>query len=110
MTYVRLRNDKEIEELENRDTCFAVCEKLAWLYIVKDNLEKKMTVSNNKISVSDAMNSSVKSNKGETEFMTYASKVSNARLNAVIDRHLSDLKVIMPNWYNKIIGDIKKLA
>ena len=30
----------EIEEMENRETSYATIQKLAWLYVVKDHMEK----------------------------------------------------------------------
>lgn len=32
--------EEEIINLEKRDTSYAVCERLAWLYIVRDHLKK----------------------------------------------------------------------
>lgn len=32
--------EEEILNLEKRDTSYAVCERLAWLYIVRDHLKK----------------------------------------------------------------------
>lgn len=32
--------EEEILDLEKRDTSYAVCERLAWLYIVRDHLKK----------------------------------------------------------------------
>ena len=31
--------EEEILDLEKRDTSYAVCERLAWLYIVRDHLK-----------------------------------------------------------------------
>ena len=33
--------EEEILDLEKRDTSYAVCERLAWLYTVRDHLKKK---------------------------------------------------------------------
>lgn len=32
--------EEEILDLEKRDTSYAVCERLAWLYTVRDHLKK----------------------------------------------------------------------
>ena len=33
--------EEETLDLEKRDTSYAVCERLAWLYTVRDHLKKK---------------------------------------------------------------------
>ena len=42
--------EKEIEKLENKDTSYSICEKLAILYIVRDHLKENHKESNHMIS------------------------------------------------------------
>lgn len=93
--------NEEIEDLESRDTCYAVCEKLAWLYIVREQLEKKMPVkhSDTSISFTKVMN--------DTEFLECARKLDKEKLLSFFNMIMNDMKVVMPAQYNSIMTKLR---
>ena len=94
--------EREIIELEKRDTSYAVCERLAWLYTVRDHLkEKKMPV------VAEAH----KTGKlAESEFLETASEVDYTELMRILDNHMTCIKAVCPKEYDAIMSQIRMLA
>lgn len=88
--------EKEIAELENRNTCYSVCEKLAWLYIVKDHMFNN---ANDKFE-SDIFSS-------DNEFYEFANYLEKDKLIKVLSEHMEKLKVLHPNEYYEIIEALK---
>lgn len=65
--------EEEILDLEKRDTSYAVCERLAWLYTVRDHLKKP--------TVDDAvMEQRITDELTGSEFLKAASNVDYAAL------------------------------
>lgn len=89
--------EREISELEARETTYKVCERLAWLYVCRDHLTPS------------------ESNDGRTQFMMgsefleAASGVSYTALMRVIDEHMSALAVVNPRQYQAVIDRIREL-
>lgn len=88
--------NETILELEQKDTCFSVVDKLADCYIVRDHLV--------------AQQPKPKTGKlAGSPFLQAASGVDVAALLAVIDEHLEAVKVLYPAEYDAIIDRIKSL-
>lgn len=89
--------EREIEEVEaTRDTTYRVCERLAWLYIVRDHLLPKGSDD-----TTETMSGS--------EFLRAASGVSYKALMNVIDEHMSALAVVNPREYEAVMGRIRAI-
>lgn len=91
--------EREIDELESRDTSYKLCERLAWLYIVRDNLLGKLPRKN--MGYSSEMHGS--------EFLEAASEVDLMELMAVLDEHMEAVKVVHPKEYEAVIRRIRGL-
>jgi hypothetical protein len=90
--------EKEILALEKKDTSYAVVERLAWLYIVRDHL-KGETVEDTK-------------RTGEmsgSEFIETCSEVPMPELMGVLNEHMDAIKVVHPKEYMAVINRIEKL-
>lgn len=91
--------EREINELEARgDTTYSLCERLSWLYIVRDHLlpEKKPELR----SVNPM---------GGSEFLEAASGVSCEDVLKILDTHMSALQIVQPKEYNSIMRKIRAL-
>lgn len=84
--------DKTILDLEQHDTTFATCEKLAWLYIVKDHLT----------CVQKTGTKTVPQQVGSDFLETCAGVEVGALLN-ILDEHMKLISVLYPREYSVII-------
>lgn len=88
--------NETILELEQSDTSFSVCEKLAACYTVRDHLVSKQP----------------KPKTGRlagSEFLQAASGVDVAALLAVIDEHLQAVRVLYPEEYKAVVERVKAI-
>lgn len=90
--------EREILELElRRDTTYAVCERLAWLYIVCDHL-------------ADGNPQPDVPKVGGTEFLDLCSHVPYLALMGVLDEHMTALSVVQPKEYESIMSKLRALG
>lgn len=90
--------EREILELEmRRDTTYAVCERLAWLYIVRDHL-------------TDRTDAQTTAKVGGTDFLDTCSEVPYVALMGVLDEHMTALSVVQPREYESIMTKLRTLA
>lgn len=92
----------EILDLEKRDTSYAVCERLAWLYIVRDHL-KKPTVD------ATAMEPRITGELTGSEFLKAASSVDYAALMGILDKRMECIKAVCPKEYGVVMSQIYAL-
>lgn len=85
--------ERTIIELESKETSFAVCEKLSYLYIVRDHIKP----------------SSAAEFRSDSEFMKSLSCKSSASVWKVLDELMTTIKVIQPRLYEATISEIKKI-
>ena len=89
--------EREINKLEIRgDTTYSVCERLSWLYTVRDHMTSKKK---------DA----VIPDYSGSEFLELASGVSCQALLNVINEHLEALRIVYPKSYDAVIDKIRSL-
>lgn len=93
--------DKTILDLEQHDTTYATCEKLAWLYIVKDHLANTPLQN---------VSRETSPEFGNSEFLFVASNVDIIDLMKILDEHMDVVRLIMPNEYESLIRKIRELA
>ena len=90
--------EREINELEARgDTTYAICERLSWLYVVRDHLrpvreETRMTQQ-----------------LAGSEFLEAASGVSYPALMRILDEHMDAIKVVHWREYDNVLAKIRAL-
>ena len=90
--------EREIVELEARgETTYAQCERLCWLYTVRDHLRP-----------TKEENSYTKSLTG-SEFLEIASGVDYHALMAILDEHMEALRIVQPKEYESVMAKIKQL-
>ena len=90
--------EREIDEVEARsDTTYRACERLAWLYIVRDHLRP------------ETKNAKTQHLSG-SEFLEAASGVSYPALMEVLDEHVQTLAVVQPRAYSSLIRKIRELS
>lgn len=90
--------EREINELEARgETTYAQCERLCWLYTVRDHLRpvKEETAQTNSLTGS--------------EFLEAASGVSYPALMKILNEHMDALKVVQPKEYESVMAKILQL-
>ena len=81
-----------ILELEQKDTCFSVCEKLADLYIVRDHLREYSPVADNKIQL-----------KGASDFLQMVNGRNTDEVWKLIDELADTVKVLHPQVYAELM-------
>jgi len=90
--------EREINELEARgDTTYSICERLSWLYVVRDHLRP---VREETRTTQDLRGS---------EFLEAASGVPYPALMRILDEHMSALQVVQPKEYDLVMGKIGQL-
>ncbi len=88
--------ENDIAELEKRDTCFATCERLAWLYIVRDHL-KGYNVSPEAVI---ALN-------GSSEFLQAVNGKNPERIMPIMDELAEAIKTLHPRMYSELMEKVK---
>lgn len=90
--------ERTILELEKRDTTYATCERLAWLYIVHDHLTQRIVQE--------------KARAAEMEgspFLAACSGADIAEILRVVNEHMEAVRVFYPKEYSAVIEKIKNI-
>ena len=90
--------EREILDLEKKDTTYAVCERLAWLYIVRDNVKAQMVEEKKRAG-----------HAGESTFLMACEGVEIGALLRVLDQHMEAVQVIYPKEYSAVVERIKAI-
>lgn len=85
--------EKTILELESKDTSYAVCEKLAYLYIVRDHIKPS---------------GSIQKNTG-SEFSRSISGKDSAGVLSIIEELMQTISIVHPKLYQSTINALKQL-
>ena len=89
--------NKTILDLEtNRDTTYATCERLAWLYIVRDHLMQKM--SKEPLAL-----------EGESEFLMAVNGKCGDAVWKIMDELAETVKMLHPRVYESVIRKLNDL-
>lgn len=89
--------DRAILEHEERDTTYANCEKLAWLYIVRDH------VTGNTVRQSLPIDA-----EGDSEFLQAVSGVDSAIVWPVLDDLMETIRITNPRVYDAVLRKIRQ--
>lgn len=88
----------EIKDLEARgDTTYSLCERLAWLYIVRDHIRDGST------GVS-ALSGNRTGKLTGSEFLEACSHLDFAELMEIINEHMDAIRVVCPKEYDRVIS------
>jgi len=89
--------EREINDIEvSKDTTYRTCERLAWLYIVRDHL--RPTKADPRTQAMDG-----------SEFLEACSGVSYPALMTILDEHMQTLAVVQPRVYDALMRKIRAL-
>lgn len=91
--------EKEIIELEARDTSYAVCERLAWLYTVRDHLRRPRDEPRDASRRVDSLSGS--------EFLEAVSGRDLDGVMGVLSEHMEAIRVVAPREYERVIERIR---
>lgn len=87
--------ERTILELEKRDTTYATCERLAWLYIVHDHLTQRIVQEKARASEMDG-----------SPFLEACSGADIAEILRVMNEHMEAVRVIYPKEYDAVVKKI----
>lgn len=90
--------DKEILMLEKKDTTYANCERLAWLYIVRDHITGQQTVQPTQLSVDPS-----------SEFLQAVDGKDSVAVFSIIDDLMDTIRVTAPRAYESVLRKLKDL-
>lgn len=88
--------ERTILELEKRDTTYATCERLAWLYIVHDHLMQRIVQE--------------KARAAEMEGSPFLSACSGADIEEILrvmNEHMDAVRMIYPKEYEAVVKRIE---
>lgn len=89
--------NKTILDLEtNRDTTYATCERLAWLYIVRDHQVQKK--SKEPLSIA-----------GESEFMAAVNGKPGDAVWKIMDELMDAVKMLHPRMYESVLKKLNDI-
>lgn len=88
--------EREIDELESRETTYRVCERLSWLYTVRDHLLPTKSDQNTQFMTG-------------SDFLKACSGVNYPELMRILDEHMSALAVVQPKQYEAVLDRIRSL-
>lgn len=90
--------DRTILELEQKDTTFATCERLAWLYIVRDHITSQQTAQPTPLSVNP-----------DNEFLQAVDGKDSVMVFGIIDDLMDTLQATAPRAYYSVMQKIKEI-
>lgn len=90
--------DKEILMLEKKDTTYANCERLAWLYIVRDHITGQQTAQPTPLSVDPS-----------SEFLQAVDGKDSVAVFSIIDDLMDTILVTAPRAYESVLRKLKDL-
>lgn len=91
--------EREISELETRDTSYKLCERLSWLYTVRDHLKPQASGD-----------SALLPRMSGSDFLESASGKSCKDVLKVVDEHLETIRMLYPKTYDNVIERIRQLG
>ena len=94
--------EREISELEARQASYKLCERLSWLYIVRDHLYEKTYPTEGVQALKTALSGS--------DFLDAANGKPYEDVMKVIDEHLATLQLLYPKTYDSVIERIRQLG
>ena len=88
--------ERTILELEKRDTTYATCERLAWLYIVHDHLTQRIVQEKARAAEMEG-----------SQFLAACSGAEISEILRVVNEHMEAVRVIYPKEYDAVVKRIE---
>lgn len=95
--------EQEIMDLERRDTSYAVCERLCWLYTVRDHLRAERKEEAGTSSYGRTLRT------GGSEFLDAASGCAADDVMCVIGEHMEAIRAVAPREYDAVVTKLRSL-
>lgn len=93
--------EREIDDLEHREASYKLCQRLSWLYTVRDHLMAKVYPPEGKAVLKSALSGS--------EFLDAANGKPYEDVMKVIDEHLETIRLLYPKTYDGVVQRVKEL-
>lgn len=90
--------DKEILMLEKKDTTYANCERLAWLYVVRDHITGQQTAQPTPLSVNPS-----------SDFLQAVDGKDSVAVFAIMDDLMDTIRVTEPRAYDSVMRKIREI-
>lgn len=90
--------DKEILMLEKKDTTYANCERLAWLYIVRDHITGQQTAQPMPLSVDPS-----------SEFLQAVDGKDSVAVFSIMDDLMDTIRATAPRAYDHVMRRVREL-
>lgn len=93
--------EREIDDLEHREASYKLCQRLSWLYTVRDHLMAKVYPPEGKAVIKSALSGS--------EFLDAANGKPYEDVMKVVNEHLETIKLLYPKTYSSLVDKIREL-
>lgn len=93
--------EREISEIEARQPSYKSCERLAWLYIVRDHVRDSMYPPEGR--------TAIESSGGRSDFLEAANGKPYEDVLGIIDEHLETIRLLYPKTYDGVLERIRQL-
>ena len=93
--------EREIDDLELREASYRLCQRLSWLYTVRDHLMAKMYPPEGKAVLKSALSGS--------DFLDAANGKPYEDVLKVVDEHLETIKMLYPKTFSALLDKIRQL-
>lgn len=93
--------EREIDKLEHREASYKLCERLSWLYSVRDHLYEKIYPPEGNTVLKTALSGS--------EFMDAANGKPYEDVMQVVNEHMETIKMLYPKTYDGVVQRLREL-
>ena len=93
--------EREIDKLEHREASYRLCERLSWLYSVRDHLYEKIYPQEGSTALKTALSGS--------EFLDAANGKPYEDVLKVVDEHLETIRMLYPKTYDGLVQRVREL-
>ena len=93
--------EREIDELEHREASYKLCQRLSWLYSVRDHLYAKIYPPEGK--------AALKSSLSGSDFLDAANGKPYEDVMRLVDEHLETLRLVYPKTFSALVEKIREL-
>jgi hypothetical protein len=93
--------EREIDKLEHREASYRLCERLSWLYSVRDHLYEKIYPQEGGERHKTALSGS--------EFLDAANGKPYEDVLKLVDEHLETIRMLYPKTYSALVDKIREL-
>ena len=93
--------EREIDDLEHREASYKLCQRLSWLYSVRDHLREKIYPPEGK--------TTLKSSLSGSEFLDAANGKPYEDVMRIVNEHMETIRMLYPKTYSALVDKIREL-